>query len=141
LRTRQEIGPVWDAVGIAQFYDNGVSSTERQFYNQLDTYYDTLKKYHVAPTDPDNKPGTKAISAYNRMLEAGSTEAEAQLVYNSINAETAREKLNKQLRELVKQYKRADIDLKELAPAYEAHADAMDMLMRDYIGATRGTLK
>lgn len=137
LRTRQEIGPIWDAVGIARYWDNGVTNTERQYYNLQDKYVDVLRKYHVSASNPDNKPGEKAISAYNRILEAGGTDAEAMLVYHSIVAEAEREKLNKQLRRYVKEYKSVDLDLELLSPTYEQHVQEMDFLMKDYIRNVR----
>lgn len=133
LRTRQELGPVWDAVGLARYWDNGITNTERQYYNNIDMYSDILRKYHVSDTDKDNKPGTKAISAYNRILEAGGTDSEAMIVYTTIVAEADRKKLNQRMKDAVKEYKSLDLDLETLSPMYEAHAQETDILMRDYI--------
>lgn len=138
LNTRQQLGWMWDAVGVQRFWDNGTTGTARKYYDTQDKALGVLKKYHVSSSDQSNTPGTKAASAANRILDAGGSMEEAMLVEFSIQAETDRQKMNTAMKGKVKEYKRDDLDLETLTPDYEIHAAEQEALMRAYIRNTGG---
>lgn len=138
LTSRQEIGPVWDAVGLAQFWDNGSRGVSRTYWQYQDKADDILRKYGQLRTAKGTKPGEAAVAAYRRVLVAGGSPQEALLVQYAIMADKAREKENKALKESVKKFKSADLDLEMLAPRYEQHAMLEEQMMRQFIRQARG---
>ena len=138
LTSRQEIGPVWDAVGLAQFWDNGSRGVSRTYWQYQDKADDILRKYGQLRTAKGTNPGEAAVAAYRRVLVAGGSPQEALLVQYAIMADKAREKENKALKESVKKFKSADLDLEMLAPRYEQHAMLEEQMMRQFIRQARG---
>lgn len=138
LTSRQEIGPVWDAVGVAQFWDNGSRSVSRTYWKYQDKADDVLRKYGQMRTKEGTKPGQAAEAARRRVLVAGGSPQEALLVEYAILADKEREKSNRELKGRVKDYKAKDLDLETLSPVYEAHANKEERMMRNFIRNARG---
>ena len=138
LTSRQEIGPVWDAVGLAQFWDNGSRGVSRTYWQYQDKADDILRKYGQLRTAKGTKPGEAAVAAYRRVLVAGGSPQEALLVQYAIEADKAREKANRELKASVKDYKQKDLSLELLSPKYEQHVEKEERMMREFIRRARG---
>lgn len=138
LTSRQEIGPVWDAVGVAQFWDNGSRGVSRTYWKYQEQADDILRKYGQLRTKEGTKPGDAATAAYRRVLVAGGSPQEALLVQYAIEADKAREKANRELKASVKDYKQKDLSLELLSPKYEQHVEREERMMRDFIRRARG---
>jgi hypothetical protein len=138
LTSRQEIGPVWDAVGVAQFWDNGSRGVSRTYWKYQEQADDILRKYGQLRTKEGTKPGDAATAAYRRVLVAGGSPQEALLVQYAIEADKAREKANRELKASVKDYKQKDLSLELLSPKYEQHVEKEERMMREFIRRARG---
>lgn len=138
LTTKQEIGPVGVALGLQAFWDNGDSGVTRQYFDTQERATEVLRKYRVAASDPDNKPGTKAASAAMRVQAAGGSIGEALLVQYAIEAESAREKENTRMKGITKGFKNIDADMQWLAPEYKNHEQEQEKLMLNFIRQARG---
>lgn len=138
MSTRQQIGWLGDLLGLQSFYDNGNNGTSRMYYNWQDKATDIMHQYHVSAAQAGTPAGGKAAGVAQRLLDAGATSDEAALVSRAVQAETDRQKLNTQMKQKIKQYTKADIDLSDLAPDYEDHAQKTDELMRGFIRDARG---
>ena len=138
LTSRQEIGPVWDAVGVAQFWDNGSRGVSRTYWKYQKQADDILRKYGQLRTKEGTKPGDAATAAYRRVLVAGGSPQEALLVQYAIEADKAREKANRELKASVKDYKQKDLSLELLSPKYEQHVEKEERMMREFIRRARG---
>lgn len=138
LTSRQEIGPVWDAVGVAQFWDNGSRGVSRTYWKYQEQADDILRKYGQLRTKEGTKPGDAATAAYRRVLVAGGSPQEALLVQYAIEADKAREKANRELRDSVDDYKQKDLSLELLSPKYEQHVEKEERMMREFIRRARG---
>ncbi len=138
LTSRQEIGPVWDAVGVAQFWDNGSRGVSRTYWKYQEQADDVLRKYGQLRTKEGTKPGDAATAAYRRVLVAGGSPQEALLVQYAIEADKAREKANRELKASVKDYKQKDLSLELLSPKYEQHVEREERMMREFIRRARG---
>lgn len=138
LTSRQEIGPVWDAVGVAQFWDNGSRGVSRTYWKYQEQADDILRKYGQLRTKEGTKPGDAATAAYRRVLVAGGSPQEALLVQYAIEADKAREKANRELKASVKDYKQKDLSLELLSPKYEQHVEREERMMREFIRRARG---
>lgn len=138
LTSRQEIGPVWDAVGVAQFWDNGSRGISRTYWKYQEQADDVLRKYGQLRTKEGTKPGDAATAAYRRVLVAGGSPQEALLVQYAIEADKAREKANRELKASVKDYKQKDLSLELLSPKYEQHVEREERMMREFIRRARG---
>lgn len=138
LTSRQEIGPVWDAVGVAQFWDNGSRGVSRTYWKYQEKAGDIIRKYGQSRTGEDTKPGEAATAAYRRVLAAGASSREALLVQYAVEAENARQKANREMKASVKDYKQKDLSLEMLSPKYEQHAEREERMMREFIRRARG---
>lgn len=137
LTTRQQVGWLADSAGVASVWNNGEGAHKRVYFNYQDKAVDIMRRYHVLSTDPANKPGEKAQSAMNRILAAGGSYEEAQLVYLAIQYDTAYDKLNRDLNALVRSYRREDNNLELLTPDYQQYQQNQERIMREFINEAR----
>lgn len=137
LTTRQEVGWLADSAGVASVWNNGEGAHKRVYFNYQDKAIDIMRRYHVLSTDPDNKPGEKAQSAADRILQAGGSYDEAQLVYLAIQYDSMYDKQNRDLNELVRSYRRAGDNMELLTTDYQIHAQNQEAMMREFISQAR----
>lgn len=139
LTTNQELGPFLDAIGVPGLWGNDNMLTSRIYYKHYEDAMGLLTKYGVSPRDAGNigHKGAGPITAAQRLLAAGATPQEANQVMGALQAENQLQALNRGMRQQVKLYNNVNIDLKNLAPQYQALATQQEQVMRQYIRQMR----
>jgi hypothetical protein len=136
LSTRQELGPAGVALGINSVWDNGNRYAVNNYYRNQEKVTKLLTQHGVTWGEEGTKPGEGATALYARMLDAGASVNEAELVMRAKESETELDKEKKLLAADVKYYKAAEIDPSTAQPAYEQfnrnRRNIMERFNQDY---------